>query len=114
MAKAMSSVSAPSPSALSPPAVRQTGAASVRPETGDSEKAEEIIREVRDALRCSGTEEDMIPNFAERMRAAQSRDEMDDILMEQVRVMVQSARKETAEEEAKKTEEKNASDSRDG
>ena len=74
---------------------------------GGQRKGEEIIREVRDALRCSETEEDMIPNFAERMRAARSKDEMDNTLMEQVCRMVQSARKEMAEE-------KNASGSRDG
>ena len=113
----MSSVSAPSPSAPSPPAVRRTGAASARPRTEDSERerGEEVIRSVREALRYSGTEEDMIPNFAERIRAARDGDEIDDILMEQVCVMVRRVRREMAEEEAaKKTEEKNASGSRDG
>ena len=67
----------------------------------DGERGEEIIRRVRDSLRHSGTEEDMIPNFVERIRAAQSRDEMDDILMEQVCVMVRRVRREMAEEKVK-------------
>ena len=95
MTKAMASVSAPSPSAL-----RQTGAASARPRTGDGE-VEETIRKVREALRYSGTEEDMIPNFAERMRAAQSDEELDDIVMEQACVMVRRVRREMAEEKVK-------------
>ena len=104
----MSSVSAPSPSALSPPAVRRTGAASVRPRTDD--EVEETIRRVRETLRRSGTEEDMVPNFAERLRAAQSEEERDDIVMEQACRMVRRVRREMAEEAA----EKNASGSRDG